>query len=607
MASGVVRPARRSRPPSRSAPPPPRRPEVAWIARRGRESRTALDQPLDHVDPAAGGAARSTQARSRASWLRSVDEACEGRSGKVRARGAETAAPMRLQRPPGRTAPLQKRGRVGARPQARGRWPAGRAGGGQRPYGPLGSDADIQAGELAPPLDGPASALPAHPRVSASAAASARTGGGPERSLATVAADPLRPSSIDRSAPRRALARAPSAGRRRRCECLAVRSLDRWASPRRIRRSQAEAQRDDEPEQHAPAHPAPAGTTYHPRMVRGSPGAALPSKAELHLHLDGSRAPRDRRRACRARSGSPSRSRRRGAGWSAPPRCRDQAELLTFFDLPIALLQTRQALRRATAELVESLADDGLTYAEVRWAPRLHLERGLWGAGGHRAVVAGIDEAAADSGLDPVHRAHRHRHAVAPARRERLAGAGCCSRLRSAGGRLRPRWAGGRVARAAPRGSLRGRRRTAACVHRPCRRGAGPRPDSRGAGARGARIAHGVTAASGTGAGGPLRERDVTLDLCPTSNVQAGIVADLAPTRWAGSIGGCERDLSTDDRIVSATTLTDETGPHRPVAADSPRRAGGDCGQWVSACLRARVVDGCSPTQLTRDGRGGGS
>ena len=43
-----------------------------------------------------------------------------------------------------------------------------------------------------------------------------------------------------------------------------------------------------------------------------------------------------------------------------PERCADQAELLTFFDLPISLLQTAAALERVTAELVEDLVADGV-------------------------------------------------------------------------------------------------------------------------------------------------------------------------------------------------------------------------------------------------------
>ena len=41
------------------------------------------------------------------------------------------------------------------------------------------------------------------------------------------------------------------------------------------------------------------------------------------------------------------------------------------------LMQTEEALRLVTEDLFEQLAEDGVIYAELRFAPLLHLERGL--------------------------------------------------------------------------------------------------------------------------------------------------------------------------------------------------------------------------------------
>ena len=40
-------------------------------------------------------------------------------------------------------------------------------------------------------------------------------------------------------------------------------------------------------------------------------------------------------------------------------------------------MQTHDALERVAAECAEDLADDGVVYAEVRFAPELHLDGGL--------------------------------------------------------------------------------------------------------------------------------------------------------------------------------------------------------------------------------------
>ena len=43
----------------------------------------------------------------------------------------------------------------------------------------------------------------------------------------------------------------------------------------------------------------------------------------------------------------------------------------------VGVMQTPEALARVAAECAQDLADDGVVYAEVRFAPELHLERGL--------------------------------------------------------------------------------------------------------------------------------------------------------------------------------------------------------------------------------------
>ena len=82
----------------------------------------------------------------------------------------------------------------------------------------------------------------------------------------------------------------------------------------------------------------------------------------------------------------------------APMPCRDQAELLRAFDLPIALMQDAEALERITAELVEAKAADGVRYVEIRWGPLLHLAGGLSLGDGIAAVCAARADAALRTG-----------------------------------------------------------------------------------------------------------------------------------------------------------------------------------------------------------------
>ncbi len=55
----------------------------------------------------------------------------------------------------------------------------------------------------------------------------------------------------------------------------------------------------------------------------------------------------------------------------------DLVTYLETFAHTVAVMQTREALIRVASECAQDLAADGVVYAEVRFAPELHTERGL--------------------------------------------------------------------------------------------------------------------------------------------------------------------------------------------------------------------------------------
>jgi adenosine deaminase len=247
----------------------------------------------------------------------------------------------------------------------------------------------------------------------------------------------------------------------------------------------------------------------------------------------------------------------------APERGADQAELLRAFDLPIALMQDAEALERIASELVAAKAADGVRYVEIRWGPLLHTRRGLSLEDGIAAVARGARDAAAiatAAGTPIVVRliatALRSHD---PADNVHLAETAARFRDRGLTG-----WdlAGPEAAypdpllhvrsfEAARAGGLRitlhaGEWGGAAQV----RRALAVDPE---------RIAHGPGAIDDRALVAELTARGVTLDLCPTSNVQAGIVASLADHPLARlHRAGVPVTLSTDDLTVSDISLTDE-------------------------------------------------
>ena len=72
---------------------------------------------------------------------------------------------------------------------------------------------------------------------------------------------------------------------------------------------------------------------------------------------------------------------------------------LETFAHTVAVMQTREAIERVAAECAEDLAADGVVYAEVRFAPELHVERGLTLDQVVEAVIAGFARGASGTRL----------------------------------------------------------------------------------------------------------------------------------------------------------------------------------------------------------------
>jgi adenosine deaminase len=68
-------------------------------------------------------------------------------------------------------------------------------------------------------------------------------------------------------------------------------------------------------------------------------------------------------------------------------------DYLATFAVTLSVMQTAANLERIAREFVEDLIADGVVYAEIRWAPELHLEQGLDMRGAIDAVQRGIESA----------------------------------------------------------------------------------------------------------------------------------------------------------------------------------------------------------------------
>ncbi len=261
-------------------------------------------------------------------------------------------------------------------------------------------------------------------------------------------------------------------------------------------------------------------------------------------------------------------------------------EYLTTFDLTVAVLQRPEHLERVARELVEDLAADGVVYAEVRWAPEVHLRGGSSGydvvAAVWRGLTAGMATEAARGHAITVRQiltAMRHREPSTWTADLAVA----CRALGVVGFDLAGPEAGFgaerfadacRVARAAGLGLT---------VH--AGEADGPTSVQAALTVGATRLGHGVRivedlgSAPGEVAGEVLR-RGVTLEVCPTSNLMTGIAATLAdhPIETLRR-AGFRISISCDNRLMSRTTATAELAALEAA-----------CGWTVGDCLAAQYV-----------------
>ncbi|MGB9144271.1 MAG: adenosine deaminase [Acidobacteriaceae bacterium] len=276
-------------------------------------------------------------------------------------------------------------------------------------------------------------------------------------------------------------------------------------------------------------------------------------KVELHLHLDCSLS-----YAAVARL-DPSISREQyDAEFIAPPQCASLADFLTRAPRGFQLMQTRAALRLVTEDLFEQLGADGVIYAEIRFAPLLHLLEGLTAEAVVESVDRATEAAIAATGIEArlILCTLRHFSAEQSLETARLVEQFRGSRVTAldiagdeAGYSLDAHVAAFRYA--AERGLAKTAHAGEAC-------GAGSVWETLQK-LEPSRIGHGVRSAEDAALVEKLRREQIHLELCPTSNVQtraAASYAEHAVDRLYRA--GVSLGINTDTRTITNVTLEQE-------------------------------------------------
>ena len=234
--------------------------------------------------------------------------------------------------------------------------------------------------------------------------------------------------------------------------------------------------------------------------------------------------------------------------------CRDLNEYLEKFDFPCALLQTSAALTKAVSNLRRELAEQGLLYAEIRFAPQFHLAKGMTQSEVVAAAVAGLEGEGVKANLILCCMRMPDNHAT-NLETVRVAaeflGKGVCAVDLAGAEALFP------TCDFEAEFALAKKLGIPYTIH--AGEAAGPESIRKALEFGAQRLGHGVRCIEDETLMGELAEKGVPLELCPTSNIQTCIFEKITDYPMGKLLdAGIRATLNTDNMMVSGVTLSSE-------------------------------------------------
>lgn len=241
-----------------------------------------------------------------------------------------------------------------------------------------------------------------------------------------------------------------------------------------------------------------------------------------------------------------------------PIDCASLNEYLEKFDLPLSVLQTKEGISRCMSDLVKELADEKMLYAEIRFAPQLHLQKGLTQEEVVQAAICGMNNGMEGTDLKVqlilccmrgADNKAANLETVALTAKYLHQGVCACD-LAGAEAVFATKDFEALFVRAREL-------QVPYTIH--AGEAAGPESIRKALEFGTGRIGHGVRAVADADLVKELAERGTCLECCPISNVQTKAVADISkhPIKDFLKQGLCVT-VNTDNRTISQTTIAKE-------------------------------------------------
>lgn len=269
-------------------------------------------------------------------------------------------------------------------------------------------------------------------------------------------------------------------------------------------------------------------------------------KIELHLHLDGSIRQETIAELLDIKKKEVENK------IVAPSKCNDLNDYLTKFSLPISVMQTKENLERIAYELVCDLEKENVLYAEIRFAPIKHVKEltldevvssvlnGLKkGNVKTNLILCMMRDSSYKENVEIIKLTKKYLNKGVVA--IDLAGAEAIYKTELFGNLF----------------LLANSNHIPFTIHAGEADGVSNIKSAIEFGAK--RIGHGIRAVEDQNIMNEIMEREILLEICPTSNIQTDVVHNYSdhPIKklfdW-----GCKISINTDNRTVSNTTLEHE-------------------------------------------------
>ena len=142
---------------------------------------------------------------------------------------------------------------------------------------------------------------------------------------------------------------------------------------------------------------APMKDTENYNTTSCTTDASRYALVELHLHVDGSLTADDVILMAKEEGvDMPSSREELGNMLVCPEHCEDLNRYLRCFKLPIAVMQQESTIAYGVESLVRRLDAQGLLYAELRFAPQQHMMKGLTQEAIVKAAISGLRQGLAN-------------------------------------------------------------------------------------------------------------------------------------------------------------------------------------------------------------------